>query len=281
MALETKIYQRGNSLSLIKLVKDSLKDLYSSRFLARQLATRDIKSQYRQSLLGVFWSFAGPLSTALVWIFLNNSGAVGLDDTGVPYALFVFCGTLLWSTLKDSINMPLTATNGAKGIMSKINFPKEALILSGVYKQLFNSLFKFVLMVVLLIFYQVVPSWSLLLFPLTFLILILVGVSFGLLITPVGMLYTDVAKAISMVMGFVMYLTPVVYVIPKEGFLKVLMELNPLTPLLEVNRSILLGMEIDFLNYFMGLFLIMVPVFLIALAIYRVSIPVIVERFSA
>jgi len=281
MALETKIYQRGNSLSLIKLVKDSLKDLYSSRFLARQLATRDIKSQYRQSLLGVFWSFAGPLSTALVWIFLNNSGAVGLDDTGVPYALFVFCGTLLWSTLKDSINMPLTATNGAKGIMSKINFPKEALILSGVYKQLFNSLFKFVLMVVLLIFYQVVPSWSLLLFPLTFLILILVGVSFGLLITPVGMLYTDVAKAISMVMGFVMYLTPVVYVIPKEGFLKVLMELNPLTPLLEVNRSILLGMEIDFLNYFMGLSLLMVPVFLIALAIYRVSVPVIVERFSA
>jgi len=281
MALETKIYQRGNSLSPIKLVKDSLKDLYSSRFLARQLATRDIKSQYRQSLLGVFWSFAGPLSTALVWIFLNNSGAVGLDDTGVPYALFVFCGTLLWSTLKDSINMPLTATNGAKGIMSKINFPKEALILSGVYKQLFNSLFKFILMVVLLIFYQVVPSWSLLLFPLTFLILILVGVSFGLLITPIGMLYTDVAKAISMFMGFVMYLTPVVYVIPKEGFLKVLMELNPLTPLLEVNRSLLLGMDIAFLNYFMGLFLIMVPVFLIALAIYRVSIPVIVERFSA
>jgi lipopolysaccharide transport system permease protein len=136
-------------------------------------------------------------------------------------------------------------------------------------------------MVVLLIFYQVVPSWSLLLFPLTFLILILVGVSFGLLITPIGMLYTDVAKAISMFMGFVMYLTPVVYVIPKEGFLKVLMELNPLTPLLEVNRSILLGMDIAFLNYFMGLFLIMVPVFLIALAIYRVSIPVIVERFSA
>jgi lipopolysaccharide transport system permease protein len=281
MALETKIYQRGNSLSLVRLIKDSLKDLYSSRFLARQLATRDIKSQYRQSLLGVFWSFAGPISTALVWIFLNNSGAVGLDDTGVPYALFVFCGTLLWSTLKDSINMPLTATNGAKGIMSKINFPKEALILSGVYKQLFNSLFKFVLIVILLIFYQVIPSWSLLFFPLTFLMLILVGVSLGLLITPIGMLYTDVAKAISMFMGFVMYLTPVVYVIPKEGFLKKLMELNPLTPLLEVNRSLLLGMDIEFLNYFIGLSLGMVPVFLLSMAIYRVSIPVIVERFSA
>jgi len=59
------------------------------------------------------------------------------------------------------------------------------------------------------------------------------------------------------------------------------MELNPLTPLLEVNRSLLLGMDIAFLNYFMGLSLVMVPVFLIALSIYRVSIPVIVERFSA
>ena len=281
MKLETKVYQRGNKISFVGIIWKSLKDFYSSRFLAKQLATRDIKSQYRQSLLGIFWAFAGPISTALVWIFLNSSGAVEVDDTGVPYPLFVFCGTLLWSTLVDSINMPLTNTNGAKGILSKINFPKEAIILSGTYKLLFNSLFKLLLIVVFLVFYRVVPSWNLILFPLTFLILIASGVSFGLFITPIGMLYKDIATFISYGLRFIMYVTPVVYVIPDSGIMKILMEFNPLTPLIMVNRNLLLGLEIDFLTYFMVLIIAIIPIFLIGLVIYRVSIPVIVERMSA
>ncbi|WP_236642038.1 ABC transporter permease [Dokdonia sinensis] len=256
-------------------------DLYGSRFLARQLATRDIKSQYRQSLLGIVWAFIAPLSTAFVWIFLSSSGTVDLEDTGVPYPLYVFCGTLLWSTLLDSINMPLSNTNGAKGILSKINIPKEAIILSGLYKMLFNSSFKFILIVFFLFFYEVVPSWSLLLFPCTFLILIISGVSLGLLITPLGMLYTDVATFISYGLRFIMYVTPVVYVIPESGILKTIMEINPLTPLILVNRNVLLGLDFQFLTYFGILALVMIPVFLIALVIYRVSIPVIIERFSA
>lgn len=281
MSLETKIYQRGNRINLSGLVKESIVDLYKSMFLARQLATRDIKSQYRQSFLGVFWAFVAPLSTALVWIFINKSGAVQLDDTGVPYTLFVFTGTILWSVMTDSINSPLMSTNGAKGIISKINFPKEALILSGVYKVLFNSLFKFVLLIFFFLYFQVLPSWNLLLFPVTFLILIAVGTTIGLLITPLGMLYTDVARLIGMGLRFIMYVTPVVFVIPESGVMKIIMEWNPLTPLILVNRNIMVGLEIEYLNYFIGITAVMVPLFLIALVIYRVSIPVIVERLSA
>lgn len=281
MELETKIYERGKSLSLIKLIGDSLKDLYGSRFLAKQLATRDIKSQYRQSFLGIFWAFVGPLSTAFVWIFLNKSGAVSVDDTGVPYPLFVFCGTLLWSTLVEAINTPLSNTNGAKGILSKINLPKEAIILSGVYKLLFNSSFKFLLIVFFLFYYQVNPSWSLLFFPLSFLVLIVAGTTIGLITTPLGMLYTDIARLISLGMSFIMYITPVVYVIPKTGIMKTLMEINPLTPLLTVNKSLLLGVPMEYLTYFIWIAAVMIPLFLIALVIYRVSIPVIIERFSA
>lgn len=281
MSLETKIYQRGHRLNIATLIGDTLRDLYKSMFLARQLATRDVKSQYRQSFLGIFWAFVAPLSTALVWIFINKSGAVSLDDTGVPYPLFVFTGTLLWSVLTESINMPLMATNGAKGIMSKINFPKEALILSGVFKILFNSMFKIVLLVFFFVYFQVVPSWTLLLFPFTFLILIITGTTIGLWLTPLGMLYTDVARLIGMSLRFVMYVTPVVYVIPSSGIMKTLMEWNPLTPLLLVNRDFMLGLETPFINYFIGITLVTIPLLVLALVIYRVSIPIIVERLSA
>ncbi|GAK93145.1 O-antigen export system [Nonlabens ulvanivorans] len=279
--LETKIYQRGNKLNLILLVKEMLIDLYQSRFLAKQLAKRDISSSYRQSFLGIIWAFITPITTALVWIFINSSGAVSLEDTGVPYPVFVFTGTLLWSVLTESINMPITATREAKGLLSKINFPKEALILSGVYKILFNSTFKILLLVFFFIYFQILPTVALLWMPLTFLILIAFGVMVGLWLTPLGMLYNDVAKVIGMALRFIMYITPVVYTIPKDGLMKTLMELNPLTPILLINRNIILGLDINYLNYFFVLTAITVPLLLLALVIYRVSIPVIVERLSA
>ena len=281
MALETKIYQRGNSLHLTKILKESLSDIYTSRFLAKQLATRDIKSQYRESLLGIFWAFVTPLSTALVWIFINESGAVSVDDTGVPYPLFVFAGTLMWSTLTDAINMPMIATRSSMGIMSKINFPKEALLVSGFYKLLFNSSFKILLIVFFFFFFRVSLSWYILYFPLTFLILNLAGISVGLLITPIGLLYNDVSKFISLALRFIMYVTPVVYTIPETGLMKTLMEWNPLTPLILINRNVILGLDLSFLNYFVGISIAIIPLLLLGLLIYRVSIPVIVERNSA
>lgn len=281
MHLETKIYERGNSLNLKKLFKETLSDLYRSRYLAKQLASRDIKSQYRQSFLGIFWAFLMPLTTAFVWIFINDSGAVELADTGVPYPLFVFSGTLLFSALTAAINMPLNATNEAKGLFTKINIPKEAIILAGFYKLLYNDMFKMILLVFFFIFFSVVPTWGMLLFPITFLILTLVGITIGLLITPLGLLYNDVATVISLSLRFIMFITPVVYIVPKEGLLKILMELNPLTPLILVNRNLLLGSEVLYLNYFVGITAVTLPLFLIALIIYRVSIPVLVERFSS
>lgn len=279
--LETKVYQRGNRLHLSQLVKEVIKDLATSRFLAFQLAKRDISSSYRQSFLGIIWAFITPISTALVWIFINSSGTVDLKDTGVPYPVFVFTGTLMWSILTESINMPLSATNGAKGLLSKINFPKEALILSGIYKILFNSIFKFLLLIFFFLYFQIIPGWNLVFFPFTFLFLMIFGVCLGLWITPLGMLYNDVGKAIAMGLRFVMYVTPVVYTIPDSGIMKTIMDYNPLTPVLVLNRTIILNQELLFVDYFLWLVVITLPILLLALVIYRISIPVIVERLSA
>lgn len=278
MSLETRVYQKGARLRPWSLLRTAFRDMYTGRFLAKQLAVRDIKSKYRKSLLGIFWDLLTPLSTALVWILLRSSGTVDLDDTGIPYPLFAFTGTLLWAILVESINMPLRSTQGARGILSKINFPKEALILSGFYKLLFNSSFKILLLLFFFIFYQVSPGVSVLWFPVTVMGLILAGVTFGLFITPFGMLYNDVSRAITMSLRFIMYVTPVVYAIPKEGVMKTIMEYNPLTPLILVNRHVLLGLEVQYLNYFLIIMAVLLPLFGIALVLYRISIPIIVER---
>lgn len=281
MELKTTVYQKANNNKIGKLLHESLRDMLGSRFLAKQLAIRDIKAQYRQSYLGIIWAFITPLSTALVWIVLSKSGTVTLSDTGVPYPVFVFAGTLLWSIVIESINAPMANTNGAKSILSKINFPKEALILSGVYKLISNSFVKIVLLLVFLIVYGVGFHYSILLFPLAFFGIIFFGTTIGLFITPLGMLYNDVGKIISMGLSFLMYATPVVYTIPKTGLLKTLMEINPLTPLLLTTRNLLFGQEIEYLMYYLGVFAVCIPLFFLGLVFYRISIPIIVERMSA
>jgi len=281
MELETKVYQKENNFRIGKMLKQSLTDIANSRFLSFQLAKRDIQAQYRQSYLGIIWAFVTPLTTAFVWIFLNSSGTIRVTDTGIPYPVYAFSGTLLWSIIKDAINSPMNSTNSAKGIMSKINFPKEALIVSGVYKLLFNSSIKVLLLLVFIFFYGIGFHWSLLLFPLAILGGVLFGTTLGLLITPLGMLYKDIGQLISFALGFLMYVTPVVYAIPKEGIMKTIMELNPFTPIILTARDLAVGMPPAHLTYFLIVIACSVPLFFIALLFYRISIPILVERMSA
>lgn len=281
MQLETRVYQKENNLSVLKILKDSLKDIYKSRFLARQFTVRDIKAQYRQSYFGILWAFITPLTTAIVWIFLSSSGTVKLSDTGVPYPVYVFSGTLIWSIIKEAINTPTSSTNSARGILTKINFPKEALVVSGIYKLLFNSFIKIILLVILMVIYQVQFQWGLLLFPFALLVAILFGITIGLLITPISMLYKDIGSAINLGLSFLMYATPVVYVIPKTGIMKTIMEANPLTPIIQISRDLLVGGNFSHLNMYVIVLVCSVPFLFLALVFYRISIPIIVERMSA
>ncbi|MCM4161409.1 ABC transporter permease [Antarcticibacterium flavum] len=272
------MYQRENKLSFGKHLKESISDIYSSRFLARQLAERDIKAQYRQSYLGIIWAFITPLVTSAVWIFLTLSGTIQVTETGIPYPLFVFSGTLVWSIIIAAINSPAQNTNGARGIMNKINFPKEALILSGLYKLLFNSSIKILLLMAFIFLFGIGFHWSLLLLPFAIFGLLLFGTTIGLFITPIGMLYNDVGKIISMGLNFIMYITPVVYAIPKEGIMREVMQINPLTPLIVTTRDLLTGSYPNFLIYYLAVIAFCIPLFFTGLVFYRISIPIIVER---
>ena len=95
------------------------------------------------------------------------------------------------------------------------------------------------------------------------------------------MLYKDVGRLISFGLGFVMYVTPVVYAIPKDGIMKTIMLWNPFTPVIVTARDLALGQPLQFLPYYIGLLLACVPLLFVGLVFYRVSIPIIVERMSA
>lgn len=278
MNLQTRIYQKENTGGILKLFRESLSDIYQSRFLARQLAERDIKAQYRQSYFGILWAFITPLATAAVWIFLNLSGTVKVTDTGVPYPVYAFTGTLLWSIIREAINSPTASTNAARGLISKINFPKEALVISGIYKLLFNSSIKIALLVVFVFLFGIGFHWSLLLLPFVILGALLFGTMIGLFLTPISMLYNDIGKIVGMGFNFLMYATPVVYAIPETGLMREIMEMNPFTPIILTSRDLITGTSPEYLAYYFIVLGLSIPLFILGLLSYRISIPIIVER---
>ncbi|MBW6513059.1 MAG: ABC transporter permease [Desulfuromonadaceae bacterium] len=276
------VYTPDSSLAKPSLMlREMWRDLLASRELAWRLAVRDISAQYRQAFLGILWAFILPLANTLAWIFLNSSGVVKIADTSLPYPVYVFTGTMLWAIFMDALNAPLQQAVAAKSMLAKLNFPREALIVSGIYQTLFNAAIKIALLLVALIVMGINPGWNLLLFPLGVVSLILVGTALGLFITPVGLLYSDVGKALPLLMQFLMYATPVVFAMPKEGFAATLFTFNPLTPLILTSRDWLTGFCPEYLGYFFLVNFAAVVLLLVVWVVYRLAMPILIERMSA
>lgn len=279
--MKTSTYSSDKQTHFFQELKEMYVDIRSSHFLAFQLAKRDLQSQYRQSFLGFFWAFAPIITNSLVWIFLNNSGTVNVNaDQHIPYILFVVIGTTLWSIFTESMLIPLTSVNSAKGILSKINFPKEALLMAGIYKMAFNLSLKLILIIVFLVAYGILPGLELVYFPLILASIMCLSLAIGLLLTPIGLIYTDIAKIITSVIPFLMYFTPVVYAVPQKGLFKTLFELNPLTYLFTDARNTLTGVPANHLVFSLVVFLLSFVVLLLGLVIFRKSMPIIIEKIG-
>lgn len=256
-------------------------DLSASRNLARQLIVRDIRAQYRQAALGLAWAFLLPVANAATWLFLHSSGVVGIPETGMPYPAFVISGTLLWAIFMEAVNAPLLQTQMAKPMLAKINFPREALLVSGVGQTLFNGAIKILILVTAMLLLGVHPGWSIALLPFIVALLILLGTALGLCLVPLGMLYTDVGRGLPLMMQFLMFLTPVVYAAPKHGWAATLMHWNPVTPLLGAARDMLTGHWPSNVGALTAVGLGSAMVLTLGWLAYRAAMPILIERMSA
>lgn len=265
----------------LQIVREMFRDLHTSRELAWRLALRDLRAQYRQTALGVVWAFIMPAAHAAIWVFMQASGVVAIRDTGMSYAAFVFTGTMLWFILSDAVGAPLHQALAARAMLAKINFPREALILSGAYQVLFHGAIRIVVLIPALWLVGVPPAWTLVLAPLVVLALVLAGTALGVAVTPVGLLYGDIGRALPLLMQFLMFLSPVVYPVPRGGWVATLLEGNPLTPLIAGGRAVLAGQSLDALVPFVLVTLGAVALLFVAWLAYRVAMPILIERMSA
>lgn len=257
------------------------RDIYHSRDLAWRLFVRDATAQYRQSLLGVVWAFVPPVVTSLIFVALRSSNLVDLGETGVPYPVFVMVGAILWQVFVESINAPLKVVTAAKPMMAKISFPREALVVSALFTILYGLVIKLIVIAGVLLLFRVPPTWGLLLAPGPILTIVAVGMCLGLLLTPFGLLYGDVATGLPVATQLLFFITPVVYVPPDTPMFRVIGILNPVSVPLNAARDLLTQGTMAQPLWLATVALISLTGMVVALVIYRAALPIFIERTSA
>ena len=265
----------------IALFKEMRQDLFASRELAWRLLIRDISAKYRQSFLGIFWAFIPPIVMAAGFTLAKSGGVVNIGNTDIPYPAYVMFSMTLWQTFVEALQGPIQAVATAKGMLSKINFPREALILAKLGEVFFNFAIKLILIVGLFIWFQIPVTWSVILAPVALIHLVALGSFIGLLLAPMSALYRDFSMGISLATSFWLFLTPVVYPIPSQGIFGSIVKLNPVTPLLVTTRELATTGVISNSQGFWIASLISIIGLLIAWIIYRLAMPYIVERMSS
>jgi lipopolysaccharide transport system permease protein len=256
-------------------------DLLASRELAWRLMVRDISAQYRQSFLGILWAFLPPIAMALVFVILNSRKLINMGETNIPYPAFAMFGTVLWQIFVDSLNAPLRTVTASKPMLAKINFPKEAIILSAIGQTLFNLGIKLLILIAVFVIFKLPLTWGVPLSLLAILVLVLLGTTFGLIITPIGILYLDISQGLVLVTGLWFFITPVVYPPPTSFPFSLLTILNPVSPILVGARDLATqGVLHDPIPFFV-VTSIMLAVLGASWVVYRLAIPILVERMSA
>jgi len=263
-----------------KLILETFNELYASRSLAWRMLVRNIQGQYRRAFLGVLWAFVPSVVMAATFTLAERANVIRVGPTDIPYPAYVVFSLILWQTFLESLNSPIRVVRAGHSLLTRVKFPSQALILSGLGEVLFNFGIKLVLLVVMFAAFRIPIPSTIVFAPLALILLVLFGTALGLWLAPFSGLYEDVARVTELAGGIWMLLTPVIYPVPAEGMFAQVVKLNPVTHLLVTTRELsTTGLVSDPLGFWIVSVATLVLLFSGCL-VFRLAMPFVVERMG-
>ena len=221
-----------------------LPELWQYRDLLYFLVWRDIKVRYKQTLLGAAWAIIQPVTTMVVFSVIFGRLA-RLPSDGVPYPIFAFAALLPWQLFSRALSDAAGSLVTGQSMITKVYFPRLLLPLASVVSGLVDLGFALLVLVGLMVYYGIRPTWALLSLPLWVLMALATAMAVGLWLSALNVLYRDVKYITPFLLNFWLYATPVAYsstLIPEKW--RALYGLNPLAGVVEGFRWALLGQAI-------------------------------------
>src|SRR6266404_766223 len=168
-----------------------LRDVWAFRDLLYFLTWRDVKVRYKQTELGIAWAIIQPLFTMLVFtLFFGRLAGVPSDN--IPYPVFAYAGLLAWTFFANAITNSGNSLVGSAHLITKVYFPRMIIPGAAVVAGLVDFAIAFVILVVLMVYYGVMVTWSIFMFTAVVLLTTLLALGVGMWLSALNVKYRDV-----------------------------------------------------------------------------------------
>ncbi len=187
-----------------------LQEIASRRYLLWQLSTREIKSRYKQSYLGIGWAVLQPL--ALMAIFsLIFTQVIRVEMSEHPYPIFVYSGLLIWNLFARNLTLLTDSMVSNANLIRKVYFPRQLFLLAGVMCRLVDFAVALGVYLVLMLVFRVPPTlhflWTI---PVVAVVCVLsLGVS--MFTSALQVFRHDVSSVVQLLVQVWFYATPIIY----------------------------------------------------------------------
>jgi lipopolysaccharide transport system permease protein len=220
----------------------NLRELWRYRELLFFLTWRDIKVRYKQTVLGATWAILQPFATMVVFSLFFGRVAE-MPTGGVPYALFVFAGLLPWFFFANAITSASSSVVGSQNLVTKVYFPRLIIPLGAVGASLVDFVVAFGMLLAMMVYFGVAPTWGLLMVPVLSLVLLIAATGVGTLLSALTVAYRDFRYVVPFGVQLWMFATPSIYMdvtlVGPNG--QAVLPLNPAYGLIVNFRAAVLG----------------------------------------
>lgn len=253
-----------------KLLSVDFKEIWRYRDLMMLFVKRNIITQYKQTILGPLWFVIQPLMTTVMYMVVFG-GIAKISTDGLPQPLFYLAGISFWQYFSDCLTKTSNTFVNNASIFGKVYFPRLVTPLSDVISNLVRFAIQFALFLVVYLYYvsftdvHIQPNLYALLFPILVAMLAGLALGFGILFSSMTTKYRDLQLLLSFFVSLWMYATPVIYPLSTitNDSLRMLMQLNPLTGIVEFFKYGMLGVgnhEWWMLGYSFGFMVVLLAI---------------------
>lgn len=226
------------------LIYQELRGLIKYRELLVQMTSREIKSRYKQSILGYFWVILNPLAQMLVMSFAFSVilRIPTNASSHIPYSIFLFVALLPWNLFANSLASACGSLVGSASLITKVYFPRTILVVSTLIAKVVDFLFALIVLIIYMIAYQIPVNANILWVIPIFLIQQIFTLGLSLFFAASNLLYRDIQYLLSLILTLWLYLTPVIYpadIVPDR--FKIFFQLNPMAVIINAYRQTILG----------------------------------------
>lgn len=245
--------------------------------LSLRLFQHTLGAKYRKSFLGYLWIIVPSLLiTSVVWL-AHRSGVIAIGATNLPYPLFVLTGVLLWHSFVEAIDVVYRALDGARSYITRVMFPREAMVLAQAYEALINLAVRYLFVTAVSLFFIAPAPSGLAIAALAFATVFLLGLGLGAVLAPFMMLISDLHETVKLVLSYGIFFTPALYV-PGHGLFASIIALNPVSEVMRIARTGIASGAFDAPQGFLALLAAALALVLLGLVFVRRAVPIVVER---